>query len=933
LARRVILRVARKKHSARDSFVGSRPLPVRKFAWWLQLARNISAVVFLCAALESCGGSPPLAHLVSITIATTTPTITVGQTANFTVTALDQRGNPISMGYTFTSSMPAIASANPLDGNDEGAVTGLAFGTTQVTAMATGITSNAITITVTPGFLPSGSLDSARGNASATLLNNGKVLIAGGLANNAALITAELYDPAARTFAATGSLNVARELHSAVLLNDGKVLIAGGFDGTDYLSSAEIYDPASGQFTLTNSLVTARRFAATAVLPSGSVLIAGGAAAGGVLSSAEIYDPVASTFMPTGSLNTPRRLTTATALDDGTVLIAGGYSGAATLDTAEIYTPATGAFVQLANKMTAARNYHTATLLDNGRVLIAGGESPDDSDTATALASAEIYDPVAQTFSATASMNTSRLGAAATLMPNATVIIVGGDMTSGGTRAPLNSVEIYDPAGPGFTYTGSMESARAGQTSTLLTDGTCFVAGGFNASGAVATSETYAPVPSTTPILFGISPTPGLIEGAPSASPGTYKRYGASALTQGTPAAPLHAVIMSSSDTSTVEVSNDVTNPGRAVVVGSPATATAVTITGTLGTNQGTATLHVRPTGFISTGGMAAERESFASTLLPNGEVLVVDGNNNPPNVAAAEIYLPGPGEFFPTNGAPSTARFSHTATLLQNGRVLIVGGNGNGATPLAGAEIYDPASETFSPTGSLNTARYDHTATLLNNGMVLIAGGMTSSTNHLASAEIYDPATGEFTLTNNLNVARGQHTATRLADGRVLIAGGQGMNGDFPAAAEIFNPTTLAFTTVGNLITPRVTHTATLLPSGKVLIAAGDAIMAGSITSAELFDPVSGTFAATGNLTTGRSVHTASLLTDGLVLLTGGFTSAGPITASAEVYNPATGSFTATQPMTTPREAHSAVLLQNGTVLITGGASGQADLASAELY
>jgi large repetitive protein len=907
-------------------------LPVRKFASWLRFAGKISAIIFWCAALQSCGGGPPLAHLVSITIATTTPSITVGQVANFTVTAQDQRGNPISMGYAFTSSMPAVASVNPLDGNDEGAVTGLAFGTTQVTAMATGITSNAITITVTPGFLPSGSLDSARGNASATLLNNGKVLIAGGLANNAALSSAELYDPAARTFAATGSLNVARELHGAVLLNDGKVLIAGGFDGANYLSSAEIYDPASGQFTLTNSLVTARRFPAIAVLPNGSVLIAGGAGASGVLASAEIYDPVTSTFMPTGSLNTPRRLTTATALDDGTVLIAGGYSGAATLDTAEIYNSETGAFVQLANKMTAARNYHTATLLDEGRVLLAGGEAPDDSDTATALASAEIYDPVAQTFSATASMNTPRLGAAATLMPNATVVVTGGDTTTGGMRVPLNSVEIYDSAGPGFTYTGSMESARAGQTSTLLNDGTCFVAGGFNASGAVATSETYTPVPSTTPIFFGIKPTPGLIEDAPTASPGTYKRYGASTLTQGTPPAPLHAVIMSSSDTATVEVSNDVTNPGRSVVVGSPATATAVTITGTLGTNQATATLQVRTTGFITTGSMAAEREFFTSTLLPNGDVLVVDGNNNPPGVAAAEIYIPGPGEFFPTNGAPSTARFNHTATLLQNGKVLIVGGTNGPATPLASAEIFDPASETFSPTGSLNTARYDHTATLLNNGMVLVAGGMTSSTNHLSSAELYDPATGQFTVTNSLNIARGQHTATRLADGRVLMAGGQGMNGAFPAAAEIFNPTTLAFTTVGNLITPRTAHTATLLPSGKVLIAAGDALMGGSITSAELFDPASGTFTATGSLTTGRSLHTATLLANGLVLMTGGFTTTA-ITASAEVYNPATGSFTATQPMTTPRALHSAVLLQNGTVLITGGANGQSDLVSAELY
>ncbi len=904
----------------------------------MSLIAQIAVAILICISLGSCGGSPPLAYLVSITIATTTPTITVGQVANFTVTALDQRGNPIGMGYTFTSSMPAVASVNALIGNDEGAVTGVAFGTTQVSTTALGITSNTITITVAPGFLPSGNLDTARGNATATLLNNGKVLIAGGLANNAALATAELYDPVARTFAATGSLNTARELHTAVLLNSGKVLIAGGFDGTNYLSSAEIYDPATGQFTTTNSLVTARRLPATAVLFSGSVLFAGGAGASGVLSSAEIYDPITSTFMPTGSLNSPRRLTTATTLEDGTVFVAGGYNGTATLATAEIYDPTAGAFTLVPNAMITARNYHTATLLDNGRVLLVGGEAPDDSNSAAALASAEIYDPVAQSFTVTTNLNTARLGASATLLPNTTVLISGGDSTNAGVRTPLNTAEIYnqnDSAAPTFTFTGSpMETARAGQTSTLLTDGTCLVAGGF-ATSAVASSEIFIPATSTPPVVvaFGYEALPKATEGALTLSPGTYKRFVGFGFTERIGPAPIHAVIMSSSDPTTLQVSNDVTNPGRAVVVGSPSTATQVTLTAMLGTFIAGGPWNIRPAGFIATGDMAAEREMFTSTLLLTGEVLVIDGNNNPPDVAGAEIYNPGSGTFRATASAPATARYNHTATLLQNGKVLVVGGDNGGPTPLASAEIYDPVSDTFSPTGSLNVARYDHTATLLNNGMVLIAGGMTSAANHLASAELYDPVTGVFTLTSDLHIARGQHTATRLADGRVLVAGGQTMNGDFPAAAEVFDPATLAFSTVGNLITARVSHTATLLPNGKVLIAAGDSLMLGSITSAELFDPASGLFTATGNLTTGRSVHTANLLADGMVLLAGGFTGPGPITATAEIYNPATESFGAAQSMGAPREAHSAVLLQNGTVLVTGGASGKGDLATAELY
>src|SRR5437763_17023031 len=73
--------------------------------------------------------------------------------------------------------------------------------------------------------------------------------------------------------------------------------------------------------------------------------------------------------------------------------------------------------------------------------------------------------------------------------------------------------------------------------------------------------------------------------------------------------------------------------------------------------------------------------------------------------------------------GSLKTARFHHTATLLPDGRVLVVGGE-QAHTPLASAELYDPATGTWSATGSLNTARDSHTATLLPSGKVLVAGG-----------------------------------------------------------------------------------------------------------------------------------------------------------------------------------------------------------------
>ena len=135
-----------------------------------------------------------------------------------------------------------------------------------------------------------GDLVTARELHRATLLPNGRVLVASGT-------SAELYDPATGVWTPTGSLSIYRILHTATLLPNGKVLVAGGFGGAFSLTSAELYDPATGAWTATGSMNVGRDSHTATLLPNGQVLVAGGYGGGtNYLASAEVYDPAAGVF-------------------------------------------------------------------------------------------------------------------------------------------------------------------------------------------------------------------------------------------------------------------------------------------------------------------------------------------------------------------------------------------------------------------------------------------------------------------------------------------------------------------------------------------------------------------------------------------------------------------------------------------------------------
>lgn len=339
----------------------------------------------------------------------------------------------------------------------------------------------------------------ARQYHTATLLNSGMVLIAGGSVCTpfcSTLASAELYDPATRTFRATGSLSVPRDHHTATLLNNGMVLIAGGQGAGNSLATAELYDPTTGTFTATGNLKVARHQHTATLLKNGMVLLAGGFSRVGrnlptFLADAELYNPATKTFTPTGSLNTARDEHTATLLNNGMVLIAGGGNRSPSyLASAELYDPATGTFTAT-GALNMGRYLHTATLLKNGMVLIAGGAEPNGGP--GAIANVELFNPETRAFAPTGNLNVARYRPAAILLNNGMILVAGGVDNK---DSIATAAELYNATTGTFTATSNLSVARTAHTMTLLSNGMALAAGGV-AENSIASAELYDPATGT----------------------------------------------------------------------------------------------------------------------------------------------------------------------------------------------------------------------------------------------------------------------------------------------------------------------------------------------------------------------------------------------------------------------------------------------------
>jgi N-acetylneuraminic acid mutarotase len=289
--------------------------------------------------------------------------------------------------------------------------------------------------------------------------------------------------------------------------------------------------------------------------------------------------------------------------------------------------------------MVTPRYGHTATLLPDGTVLVVGGIGGPTLP-GSALASAELYDPQTGTWITTGEMDTSRYGHTATLLSDGRVLVAGG-YDPRGSGPSLASAELYDPATGTWTATGDMNEPSDGHTDTLLLDGKVLVAGG-------------------------------------------------------------------NIDAFSAELYN-------------PATGT-----------------------WITTGGMIRPRYDHTATLLSDGRVLVVGGFGGG---TLAELYNASTATWTATSSTQA-GPIGHTVTMLGDGTVLIAGGSNGDGRSLSSAQVYDPDGGTWTAARNLVTARYGHTATLLGDGTVLMTGGQTFHTDFDAygptdGVELYDPASG----------------------------------------------------------------------------------------------------------------------------------------------------------------------------------------------
>lgn len=314
-----------------------------------------------------------------------------------------------------------------------------------------------------------------RAGAMAVTLNNGEVLVTGGLG---ALTSCELYNATTNTWTMTGNMTQPRFDHQIVLLNDGSVLVVGGGGfGVPENNSTETYNPSTGAWKTDARQPLSRADMIAVKLPNGNVLVAGGHTSKVETLLSEIYNPGTDSWTQTGSLNTPHGDAGGVLLNNKAVLIVGGYTTYNDTDTTIQYLYTSEIFNITSNswKMTGDMNFPRGEIglnivrLGNGEVLVPGGNYQPEKGQSTS----ELYNPVNGTWSMAGSMSVPHgEGAMSTLLTNGKALAFGGLLPhtctycgSGvtGNDQATTAADLYTPT----TTTTTGQSSGSGPLVTM----------------------------------------------------------------------------------------------------------------------------------------------------------------------------------------------------------------------------------------------------------------------------------------------------------------------------------------------------------------------------------------------------------------------------------------------------------------------------------
>jgi hypothetical protein len=324
-------------------------------------------------------------------------------------------------------------------------------------------------------------MQDAEVSQAAILLRNGDALMTGGedVTYGRPTSTVQRYDVATGKWLLVAPMRWERIGHTATLLKDGRVLVAGGLGKKlQGLNTAEIYDPARNTWTPMARMPGTRFSQSASLLPDGRVLVVGGIVQGAISRSTLLFDPHTLAWKPGPSTLYPHAQQATVTLPDGRILVAGGYGG-----KAELFDPAKNRWTAIGGP--GLRAHPVLTLLPGGLVLFASGVS----NLGQPFASAALFNPRTGRWRPAASMPTGRDTPIGVELRDGRVLVAGG----GFNKQVLRTAEIYDPRANAWITAAPMRQARSAATVLLLRSGNALVCGGTQFGYVLDSCELYHP--------------------------------------------------------------------------------------------------------------------------------------------------------------------------------------------------------------------------------------------------------------------------------------------------------------------------------------------------------------------------------------------------------------------------------------------------------